>query len=109
METQIKEVQEYFKAKILDKDFEIKSIDEYIMTITIDGNYDFKIWLGNFDNQALRFIIDDSFMTIELNDAECTYLHNLIAGDVKSYRFNELLKKKQFEVESLQRELNNEN
>lgn len=44
MEAKIKEVQDYFRAKLLAGDFVHTRIEESFMVVTIDEVYDFCIW-----------------------------------------------------------------
>jgi hypothetical protein len=47
MEIKIKEVQDYFKAKMLAGEFEMLDVETYQCSIRIDGKYDFFIWTAN--------------------------------------------------------------
>ena len=47
METKIKEVQDYFKQKILNEEFEILEVTEHYVQIKIDNKYQFTIWIAN--------------------------------------------------------------
>lgn len=44
MKNKIKEVQDYFKAKILAGDFEVKKVTTRITNIVVDGEFNFAIW-----------------------------------------------------------------
>ncbi len=105
METKIQEVQDYFKNKILEGDFKLIQIEQYECTLLIDSKYPFQVWLGNFDRPELRYITKTSFMNIELNDAECIYLHGLIQFDIRHYRTSKLIDEKLQEVRELKAEL----
>lgn len=105
MEAKIQEVKEYFKNKILEGDFKLIDIEQYECTLLIDSKYPFQVWLGNFETPHLRFVMKSSFMNIDLNDAECIYLHNLIQFHIRHYRNLKLIDKKLQEVRDLKAEL----
>jgi len=44
MKNKIKEVQDYFKAKILAGDFEVKKVSNHVSCIVVDGEFEFSIW-----------------------------------------------------------------
>jgi len=46
MENKIKEVQDYFKNKILSGEFDICEIHEYYVTVLVDITHEFCIWVG---------------------------------------------------------------
>ena len=46
MKTKIKEVNDYFVQKIINKEYEIKELNDYTANIIVD-NFKFCIWMGN--------------------------------------------------------------
>ena len=47
MEKQIKNLQDYFKRKILKGDFEVKEFKEQYIVIIVDSKYIFNLWVAN--------------------------------------------------------------
>jgi len=47
MENKIKEVQDYFKQKLIKGEYEGSDFNDSYFTATIDGPYNFIIWVGN--------------------------------------------------------------
>ena len=47
MDEKIKEVQVYFKSKLLAGDFIVKSLTRYFTTVVVDEIYEFNFWMGN--------------------------------------------------------------
>jgi hypothetical protein len=81
MEKQIREVQQYFKDKILAKDFEIKKIGTYSLEIIIDNQYLFTIWIGNLlliPEGVKLFTERYNFMDVPFTDEESKKLSKLI-------------------------------
>lgn len=107
MKEQIKQVQDYFKSKLLTKDFEIKKIEAYTMQIIIDGQFAFNIWIGNIDTPSLRYLYKDApnFIDLQLTKSECETLHNLVVDDVKKYIKETLIAEKIKELEQFQKEM----
>jgi hypothetical protein len=101
------EVQQYFKQKILNGEFEIKKITEYWMTILVDGEFQFTLWIGNWDAPQTRKLYESQPNAIyfDFTKEESIKLHEVIAADVCNYRKNELLAEKIKEVENLKKEL----
>ena len=104
MKEKIKEVQDYFKSKLLAKDFEIEIIDSFAAYITIDGIYHFTIWIGNPQvPKSTNQHYGKSFIDMGLSDEDCCKLHELISADVATY----LKKIKEKQLEQLKKELEN--
>lgn len=64
MKNKIKEVQDYFKAKILSGDFTVVKAEDIIVDIIIDGEFKFSIWA----NKAISFSQwkhNDNFIELE--------------------------------------------
>jgi len=109
MKTKIKEVQEYFKQKLLSKEFEIINIDEYILELKIDLEYTFFIWIGNPTILGSKKIHHSrlSFINIELTDEDSIRLNEIISPVVNEFRREKLLAQKIKELEELKKEFNN--
>jgi len=61
METKIKEVQDYFKNKILSGEFDVCEIHEYYVTVLVDITYQFCIWVGRQNPQEFCKLWDGKF------------------------------------------------
>ena len=108
METKIKEVQSYFRNKLIAGDFKIDGTDEYVLNITVDGKYKFSIWIGNWNFPDNVRLYDGyyNFMMVDFNQKEIIKLKSIIAPEVDKFRKNVLLKNKRKELEELEKELN---
>jgi hypothetical protein len=108
MEAKIKEVQKYFKDKILSKDFTITSQTEYIASILVEGKYKFTLWIGNFDIPECAKLYESNYnaMSIEFNQKERIKLHGIIKKDVMDFKNKVTLPQKLAELERLKKELN---
>lgn len=104
MEELIKQVQEYFKEKLLSGDFKIVKVDEYREWIQIDEKYNFCIWMRN--NAKFRRIYESeyNFMHIDLNDEERATLAFLVDKGYADYIKNEAIQKKLEEIERMKAE-----
>ena len=95
---EIKEIQNYFKSKIANGDFELLEVTECTVKITIE-EFVFKLWLSNGVNFFNTY--DGSLMHLSFNDDEREVCYNVLypiyvkelngALDIK---INELEKKK---------------
>jgi len=63
MDSQIKEVQDYFINKIIERDYNIVDSDGYTVTISIDKKYYFEIWISNGANNIRTY--NNSFMQLD--------------------------------------------
>ena len=68
MKTKIKEVQNYFKSAILEGRYEVKDANTRYITVLIDGEYEFKLWLAN-EEWGFSFY-DAPFMSFKFTDEE---------------------------------------
>ena len=88
MKTQIKKVQDYFKSKMLSKDFEILNVGEYTLELLIDSEYKFTIWTGNLDIPESRRLYsgDLSFMDVNMTDKEAIKFNELLLPTINKFR-----------------------
>lgn len=107
MKTKIKEVQDYFKGKMLSGEFTIIGVEEYTIELLIDDEYKFIIWIGNVDIATSRKPYSGklSFMDIGLTDDEAIKLNDLLLPAINKFRKETLLEQKWKEFERLQNEL----
>ena len=107
MKTKIKEVQDYFKNKMLSSEFTITSVEEYTIELLIDNEYKFIIWIGNVDIATSRKTYSGklSFMDIGLTDDEAIKLNDILLPAINKFRKETLLEQKRKEFERLQNEL----
>ena len=105
----IKEVQDYFKRKILSGDFQIEAVDTHVANITIDKVFPFCIWIGNpntcepYSEHWPHFIQLPKF-----SEDEITKCWKLFKPIVACTRAEELKTKKFNEYKRLKTELENE-
>ncbi len=109
MKTKIKEVQNYFKRKMLSGEFVIADVEEYSIDLLIDDEYKFIIWIGNVNIPETRKLHSGrlSFIAIELSDDEAIKLNEILLPAINKFRKQTLLEQKRREFERLQNELNN--
>jgi len=108
MKTKIKEVQDYFKGKILNGEFETVEQSQHQFKVKIDKEYYFVIWIGNSYKYPDTVKISDvshSFMNISFTDEESIKLHNLLKDRIQKYRSETLIKEKEAELKKLKEEL----
>lgn len=110
MENKIIEIQEYFKNKIVSGDYEIKTIKSHTVIVTVDGIYDFHLWMGNGAEYCEpTIILSDYFMAMPKFDlSEKTALFALLEKPFLDYKKNVLLLEKKAEYERLKAELGEE-
>ena len=106
MEEKIKAVQDYFKAKILNGDFEVKSVDTHYFELQIDAKYDFIIWAGNPDIVESFGInqrpLKQSFMWMDFTIDEKQILKSLVMPYVNDFKRSTLLEQKRKELQDLE-------
>jgi len=107
MKTKIKEVHDYFKNKLLLGDFKIIKTEEHTMSVLIDNEYKFTIWIGNLHIPESRKLYDGmyNFMNIKFNVKESLKLNSIIKKPVKQFRETILYNQKLKELENLKKEL----
>jgi len=106
MEQKIKEVQEYFTAKILADEFEITSKTEHTWNILIDGKYKFEIWMANDrDYREPTNMHGGQFMELKFTTAQKHRLDSLLSKRKKEYEEKILLVEKRKQFDQLKREL----
>jgi len=106
MDKKIKEVQDYFKAKLLSNKFEITEISQYTLNLLIDGKYNFAIWIGNWTIKDCTGLCNDSsFMSFTMNQKERLKLHSVLRKPVEEYQNSIILNDKRKLFEQLKKEL----
>jgi len=108
MKEQIKQVQDYFKNKMLSNDFEITEIEEYRIELLIDHEYNFTIWIGNVNIPESRKLYKGklSFMDIEMSDEDAIKMNDILLPAINKFRKEILLSEKMKEIGQLKNELN---
>lgn len=108
MKTKIKQVQDYFKCKMLSQDFEIIKLSECTIRLVIDSEYEFIIWIGNMNIPHSTNIYKSSlsFMDVSLTNEECIKFNEVLLPVINKFKKETLLNKKKQELEQLQNELN---
>ena len=111
IETELKNIAEYFQNKIIDGDFEFKSCGGCTATVLIDGKYEFKLWIANEPKNNFDFY-NSNFISVDSVNLLCfkTQKKRLagwkqIKPFVKKYRNEILLKEKQKELDALNKEI----
>lgn len=106
MKEKIQEVQNYFKEKLLKGDFKIIEREQYTYIVSIDEEYKFSIWMKNdAKNRKLNTITHLSFMMLDITDEDAIELDSLLVNDYKQFLVDELISKKESELETLKQNL----
>lgn len=107
MQAKIKEVQDYFKSKILNGEFEVSKITEYKIHLVVDSKFEFVIWAGNTDIPEVRknTKTELSFMNLELSNNEAIQLDKILKQTIFEFRKNVLIKQKEEELQQLKNTL----
>ena len=102
----IQEVQSYFKTKLLRGEFDIIERGQYTYIVSIDGEYNFSIWMENdAKNRKLNTFAHLSFMMLDITDEDAIELDSLLVNDYKQFLVDELISKKESELETLKQNL----
>ncbi len=107
MKEQIKEVQAYFKSKMLNGEFTISKMGQYQATLLVD-DFPFIIWIANVSKipeTCKNYNMALSFMDLEFNREEAEKLSTILSPAIKKFRKTELINEKRKELEELEREL----
>ena len=106
MKNKIKEIQDYFIAKMLSNDFEITDTSEHVAEILIDGEYRFGIWLANKPENRIPYHgVHNYFMEVKFTRKQALKMHSLLWRHIADYKKNVLLKEKRKQFEALKKEL----
>jgi hypothetical protein len=107
MKEKIKEVQAYFKSKMLNGEFTIAKMGHYTAELLIDGEFKFVIWTGNVDIPTTRKIYESaiSFMHLKLTDTDAKKLDRLLKPEIKKFMVEDLLSSKRAELKKLESEI----
>lgn len=106
METKIKEVQDYFKSKLIDGDFDVKEVTEYTISVKIYGQK-FHVWIGNFHNHESINLYDGyyNFIMFDLTDEEKLKLQTILKKVVVKFKKELLAAEKERRIKELEEEL----
>ncbi len=106
MKAQIKEVQQYFKNKLLKGEFEATQLDKFRLKALVDGEYEFVIWVGNMDIPRSTIIYhgDLSFMAVPFLEEEATELNTLLRTFCKA-RYEAIRDEKIAELKEIEQEI----
>ena len=106
MEKKIKQVQDYFIAKILAGEFKIIEISEHRLKIIIDEKYPFEIWTAN--EPVYRRLYEYSniqFMTLVFTEEQSIRCDLVLQPAIQEWRKEVLLVEKRKQLEQLKKEL----
>jgi hypothetical protein len=110
IDQKIKEVKEYFSKRIVDRDFELTHVGEYIATIHFGGEYFLEIWIANnlnrlepywhFDASKVLSIFPDQF-----SEEEQKVLHEVISNHMNRLSTMKKLNEKRLQIRKLKEEV----
>ena len=103
----IKDVKYYFKNKILNGDFVVTKIESHALTLLIEKEYRFDIWIGNFDipNSIDFYNGGCNFIAIDTTQKERLKIRSRIKSHVIDFRNGQAKIEKEKEILRLQKEL----
>jgi len=106
MKEQIKQVQEYFRSKILAQDYIIGKINEYTVELIVDNKCCFVIWTSNIHipSTTKQYNSEYNFIDLDLNNEQAIELNALLAPVVMRYKKDTLIWAKKQELEKLEKE-----
>ena len=88
IQEKLKEVQEYFKAKLLSGEFEIISVRECVAVVVIEGCI-FSVWIANSCLSRGLYESAENAVLFELEQDEKAQLDGVITPLVSEYRILE--------------------
>lgn len=89
VEQKVADLNNYFVEKILNKRFDLVNIDQYTATISIDGCYQFDLWICNNENSLRCYEGHYNFMQLDFSTPQKKLLHK---------QFNETLRQKKVDI-----------
>jgi len=100
MEKQIKELQDYFVAKILAEEVLIGKMDRHVMELFVDGRR-FHLWLANEPKNRKPYHTtgDGYFMELEFTDEQAILADSIYSPIAKKYQETVL---RDFELKQLE-------
>jgi len=75
METQIKQVNDYFVQKLMNQDFELTYITSALATVLIDAKYQFTFWIANSKNDFECYKMEVNFMDLDFTPEQREFLY----------------------------------
>lgn len=105
MKEKIKEVQNYFIAKILNNEFEVKHYGMHTMVISVD-DYSFEMWMSNTPHDCRVYGSSETFMQLELSEDQAILIRDILNVPYLNWRKNSLIAEKIAELEKLTAEFN---
>jgi hypothetical protein len=102
MKNKIKEVQDYFKNKIVAGDYEVIETTEHFAVIEIDSEYIFCLWLANGHGSFSLWENKYNFIDIVFDGDEKILAHEEISPQYKKFIKTELILQKRKELEELE-------
>jgi ribulose-5-phosphate 4-epimerase/fuculose-1-phosphate aldolase len=99
----IKEVQDYFKAKLLAGEFELIKCTNATISVKVDEHYTFFIWAENNVRNRELSGLDKSFIDLSFTDNEKQRLDEVIKPIHQKYLREVLIAVKEAELEQLKK------
>lgn len=107
IEVKIKEIQDYFKQRILKGEFDLMNCGEYHVTISVEKKYPFTFWTGNGRNYCKQYVecIYPNFVYLQTENSENKQIYEVLKPHVDQYKETILKSEKLQEYLKLQKEL----
>ena len=105
LKKQIKEVQDYFRNKIVDGEYKVIAADDYTLQITIDKEYKFCLWTSNGTSMFRLYEGMFNFVEFGFSEAEAT-LAFAKCEEARAQAWEDKIRPQKLkELEKLQKEL----
>lgn len=105
IEKQIFEISEYFKKKVIEGDYEIKSHEFYRSQVLVDKKYAFSLLVQ--DNKVDFLFIDSDLLKLEIKkDEDKKQAFEKLKPKLEEFKKTTLKAQKKAELERLQKEYN---
>lgn len=105
MEKKIKEIQNYFMAKLLAGDFRVIKVKEHTLDLIVDEKYSFTIWVANTPISRKLYEYTTQFISLSFTQKQSTKLNSVLRPFTDKYKEEVLLAGKRAQLEQLKKEL----
>tara|TARA_R100000900_G_scaffold144902_1_gene129708 strand:+ start:174 stop:533 length:360 start_codon:yes stop_codon:yes gene_type:complete len=105
VEIQIKEIQDYFRNKIIDGEYEVITADSYTLQVAVDGEYKFCLWTSNGEDMFRLYEGMYNFIELEFSKEQKGLAFTKCEAARKQAWDEKVRPQKLKELEKLQKEL----
>ena len=105
LKNQIKEVQDFFRNKIVNGEYKVNKVDDYTLQITVDGEFKFCLWTSNGASHFRLYEGMYNFVELEFSEAEAELAFAKCEEARKQAWEDKVRPQKLKQLEKLQKEL----